>query len=114
MYPPRKILFPLDFSNRCTAIAPMVAEFRNRFHASLTLLHVLPREADDEERIDAQEDMNVFAESHFSGMPLCRALTQGDAAQEILKFAEEHQTELIMMPTHGYGPFRRLLLGSVT
>jgi nucleotide-binding universal stress UspA family protein len=113
MYPPRKILFPLDFSNRCTAIAPMVAEFRNRFHASLTLLHVLPGGAADEDRIDAQEDMNVFADSHFSGMPLCRSLTQGDAAQEILKFAEEHQTDLIMMPTHGYGTFRRLLLGSV-
>jgi nucleotide-binding universal stress UspA family protein len=113
MYPPQKILFPIDFSQRCAAIAPMAACFARRFHAAPTLLHVLPEDATDEQRIEAQEDLNVFADSHFSGMPVCRALLQGDAGKEIIEFAHEHKIDLIMMPTHGYGPFRRLLLGSV-
>jgi nucleotide-binding universal stress UspA family protein len=31
-----------------------------------------------------------------------------------VEFATEEHADLIMMPTHGYGPFRRLLLGSIT
>ncbi len=38
----------------------------------------------------------------------------GDPAQVITAFAHTQGVDLIMMPTHGYGPFRRLLLGSVT
>jgi nucleotide-binding universal stress UspA family protein len=113
MYPPKKILFPIDFSQRCAAIAPMVAGFARRFHAAPTLLYVLPKDAIDEQRIEAQEDLSVFADSHFSGMPVCRALLQGDAGKEIIESAHEHKIDLIMMPTHSYGPFRRLLLGSV-
>ena len=38
----------------------------------------------------------------------------GDPAQMITRFAHANGVDLIMMPTHGYGPFRSLLLGSVT
>jgi K+-sensing histidine kinase KdpD len=31
----------------------------------------------------------------------------------IAEYAESEHFDLIMMPTHGHGPFRRLLLGSV-
>jgi nucleotide-binding universal stress UspA family protein len=113
MYPPKKILFPIDFSQRSAAIAPMVRDFVRQFHAAPTLLHVLPEDATDEQRIEAQEDLNVFADSHFQGMSVCRGLLQGDPRKEIIGFAHEHIIDLIMMPTHGYGPFRRLLLGSV-
>ena len=34
--------------------------------------------------------------------------------RQIVDCAHEQQADLIMMPTHGYGPFRALLLGSVT
>jgi nucleotide-binding universal stress UspA family protein len=30
------------------------------------------------------------------------------------EYANQEHVDLIMMPTHGYGPFRRLLLGSIT
>jgi nucleotide-binding universal stress UspA family protein len=113
MYPPKKILFPIDFSQRSAAIAPMVRDFVRQFHAAPTLLHVLPEDAIDEQRIEAQEDLNVFADSHFQGMSVCRGLLQGNPGKKIIAFAHEHIIDLIMMPTHGYGPFRRLLLGSV-
>ena len=43
-----------------------------------------------------------------------RVVVEGDAAQAIDEYARENGTDLIMMPTHGYGLFRTLLLGSVT
>ena len=41
MFPPKKILFPVDFSVRCTDAARMVETFSGHFQAELTLLHVV-------------------------------------------------------------------------
>jgi nucleotide-binding universal stress UspA family protein len=38
----------------------------------------------------------------------------GDPAAAIVTYAGENEGRVIVMPTHGYGPFRRFLLGSVT
>jgi hypothetical protein len=38
----------------------------------------------------------------------------GDPAHAITDFVASNKVDLVMMPTHGYGPFRQLLLGSVT
>ncbi len=113
MFPPRRILFPVDFSERSIAAAPAVASFARHFHAGLTLLHVLPPRASDDLRLRAQEDLGAFGWPLFSGMNSCQALVEGDPATEILGYAHDHKVDLIMMPTHGYGPFRRFLLGSV-
>src|ERR1035438_10815900 len=37
----RKILFPVDMSDSCTAAAPFVATMAKKFQAEVTLLHVL-------------------------------------------------------------------------
>jgi nucleotide-binding universal stress UspA family protein len=39
---------------------------------------------------------------------------EGDPATQIITIAHDEQAGLIVMPTHGYGPFRRFILGSVT
>jgi nucleotide-binding universal stress UspA family protein len=43
-----------------------------------------------------------------------RVVLEGDPARTIVEYAAAEQCDLIVMPTHGYGPFRRFLLGSVT
>lgn len=43
-----------------------------------------------------------------------RVVLEGDAALEIVEYARVEKAGLIVMPTHGYGPFRRFILGSVT
>lgn len=41
------------------------------------------------------------------------AIVPGRPAVEIVRYAEEHGADLIVMGTHGYGTVRRFLLGSV-
>jgi nucleotide-binding universal stress UspA family protein len=41
-------------------------------------------------------------------------MADGDPALQIACYAKKNKVDLIMIPTHGYGPFRQLLLGSVT
>jgi nucleotide-binding universal stress UspA family protein len=41
-------------------------------------------------------------------------LLEGDAARSIVDLAHAEHMDLIVMPTHGYGRFRRFILGSVT
>ena len=39
MFPFRKILFPVDYSEPCEAVVPYVKEMMRRFSAHLTLVH---------------------------------------------------------------------------
>jgi nucleotide-binding universal stress UspA family protein len=48
------------------------------------------------------------------GMPVRHVVMEGDVAQSIVDLAHSEKVGLIVMPTHGYGRFRRLVLGSVT
>jgi nucleotide-binding universal stress UspA family protein len=41
-------------------------------------------------------------------------LVEGDPARKIVEYAHAERVNLIALPTHGYGPFRRFILGSVT
>ena len=113
MFNPRRILFPVDFSEPCVAMAPLAAAIAKHYHAGLTLLHVLPANPTDEHRVQAREDLSAFAWPYLAGMSTTQTTVEGDPAGEILKYAHDQRAELIMMPTHGYGPFRRFLLGSV-
>lgn len=114
MYPPKKILFPTDFSERSAALAPIVVEFTRRFNAALTLLHVALLE--EEQSPDVRLRIDAFAAIELAGARTeCPVITSDlDAGEEIVRFAQKRQIDLIMMPTHGYGVFRRLLFGSVT
>ena len=123
-----KILFPVDMSDNCTATAPFVAALAKKFNAELTLLHVLEIPpayftdwygymslVDTQAIRDARQgEFDGYLKDRFAGLRVGRVLEEGDPSRVIIKFAEEHATDLIMMPTHGYGVFRSLLLGSVT
>jgi len=43
-----------------------------------------------------------------------RVSREGSPAHHIVEYAKQHGVDLIVMATHGYGPWRRFLLGSVT
>lgn len=115
MFPPRRILFPVDFSGRCSAVVPSVEAFARKFDSELTLIHVdnlLPLEGvvhSPEIQLD-----EFAARDEFKGLSVHTSIAIGDPATEITRFAHDHKSDLIIMPTHGYGTFRRFLIGSVT
>lgn len=114
-----KILIPIDFSERCLGAARFAIPLAERFHSEITLLHVAPApgadwdlNAEREERIKKQ--LRDFLCAAFAHLDVKRILRTGPPAQEIVAYAREDRSDLIMMPTRGYGAFRQLLLGSVT
>jgi nucleotide-binding universal stress UspA family protein len=50
----------------------------------------------------------------LTGLRVDRIAEGGDPALRITAFAQAHDVDLIMMPTHGVGTFRSFLVGSVT
>lgn len=42
-----------------------------------------------------------------------RAVLTGVPDREIVRYARDHEADLLVVGTHGYGPFKRLILGSV-
>jgi nucleotide-binding universal stress UspA family protein len=125
----QKILFPIDMSESSTATAPFVAAMAKKYNAEITLLHVLEMPSglipdwyggavpviDTTAIWQAEtEAAQTYLMDGFEGLKVHRVVVEGDAAQAIDEYARENGTDLIMMPTHGYGLFRTLLLGSVT
>jgi nucleotide-binding universal stress UspA family protein len=125
-----KILLPVDFSERAVSAASCAKPLACHFHAELILLHVLPpiqyqygpAELGGALLSDiyfnraelADRDLAGFLADEFAGLRVTRLVRDGDPAGEIVAFAHEQAVDLIIMPTHGYGPFRRYILGSNT
>ncbi len=123
------ILFPVDFSDRSRAAAPFVLSLAQRYEASVIVLHAIqpppPLYAGMNtvypETIDfsgIQQDLEVqlraFADAELPKLDVKCVVELGDPASIITQYADANQVGLIAMPTHGYGAFRRALLGSVT
>jgi nucleotide-binding universal stress UspA family protein len=128
MFTIKHILFPVDFSERICGAVPFVEAMARRFGARVTMMGVAPPIPyggmvdpsgvfimdPDELKDDLQGRLNRTYLREFSNIPVQRIADVGDPAELITQFAHSEGVDLIMMPTHGYGPFRRLLLGSVT
>jgi nucleotide-binding universal stress UspA family protein len=127
MFTIAKILLPIDFSARSTDAADAAAAVAERFGSEIVLLHVLtpgfnlPLPTSAQMRMlhglareDAEEQMKEFRSNEWRHLGVKRVLQEGDPARQIVEYAGSEHIDLIMMPTHGYGPFRRLLIGSVT
>ncbi len=114
----KRILFPIDFSEQTYATAPFVDAMASRFRARLVLLCVVPGESALIDAAPLMEDleprMDGVFRKEFAHLDVERVVELGDPAEVIARFADTQGVDLIMMPTHGYGPLRRLLLGSVT
>jgi len=118
MFPPKKILFPVDFSERCHSAARMVEIFTGHFEAELTLAYVLEPRTYNDILVDAsgisEQQLSAYLADELKHFNVRRVMLDGDPAREIVHLAHTGKFDLIMLPTHGYGAFRRLMLGSVT
>jgi nucleotide-binding universal stress UspA family protein len=127
MLPFKKVLFPVDYSERNRSVVPHVREMVSHFAMPLTLLHTygvsaLPytdlavADPDWPEVVRAREEkfLREFAAQSFPGEKVDCIVSEGDAASAIDKTVRQQGIDLVMLPTHGRGPVRRFLLGSVT
>jgi nucleotide-binding universal stress UspA family protein len=124
----KEVVFPVDFSQRSVEACPYVAAVTRRFGAKLTLLHVVesaPPPSSPSDPLDtASETLRVrqqaannalaaFQQQYIPHVPSEAVVLAGDPAACIVTYAGDSKDRLIVMPTHGYGLFRKMLLGSV-
>jgi len=130
MFSMERILTPVDFSERSVGAARYAEALARHFGAESTLLHVLPpphyefssmevggalvNELFEARTAQVKKELETFLAGECPGWNPRRVLLEGDPAREIVEYARANNVDLIVMPTHGYGPFRRFILGSVT
>jgi nucleotide-binding universal stress UspA family protein len=123
----RNILFPVDFSDRCAQTARAVAAIARQFEGRVTLFHAIgdyeglytPDAPSADEwikwlRETAAARLLSFGSPCLDDFVVARQVADGEPAWAITDYATQHGIDLIAMPTHGGGMFRRFLLGSVT
>ena len=138
MKPIRTILFPTDFSQAATEMAPYATEMAERFHSNVIVLHAFDAVRDyvlassyeatygsepivipytgilQELRNERQRRLEQFARDQFLTVEHAVKIVDGNPASVIELVAHNENADLIVMPTRGIGKFRRLLLGSIT
>ncbi len=130
-----RILFPVDFSATSQSMNAEVEWLANAFQSEVTLLHVFeiplswygspigeaplvaePPLLDQSFFTDQMNALREKLNSYALAIPenrIQRIVLEGDPAYQIKKKVEDLNIDLIVMGTHGYGPWRRLLAGSV-
>jgi nucleotide-binding universal stress UspA family protein len=127
MAPITNILFPVDFSASCVAMASYVKRAATMFGAKVSLMYAFDpashngfelyllrggAEIAEEHQTVGREKLNSFLQAEFPIPDYQRIVVGGDAATEITEVAK-NGFDLIIMPTHA-GTFRRMLIGSTT
>ncbi len=121
----RHLLVPLDGSGLAEAVLPATASLAERLGASVTLLHIMERDApasvhgehhltDDREAARYLED--VERRLALRDRPVSRHVHQareGNVALAIVWHAEELQADLVVLSTHGRGGLRNLVVGTI-
>jgi nucleotide-binding universal stress UspA family protein len=119
----------VDFSERSAGAARYARALAAQFGCDLVLLHVISplqfefgamdiggymlAELYQNRVAQAGEELAQFLCQELRGPHVERLVLEGDIARRIVEQAHE-RGGLIVMPTHGYGPFRRFILGSNT
>jgi nucleotide-binding universal stress UspA family protein len=126
----RRILVPTDFSEHSRKALMYAAAFAEKFGAEITLLHVYqnlpvfqPDAATGGPSIIPPVDQltgpvhaaleREIRESNLQGLGVRHEMREGAPHEEIVQFAKDKETDLIIMGTHGRGWLAHVLLGSV-
>jgi nucleotide-binding universal stress UspA family protein len=123
----KKILFPIDFSESTHKLIPYVLTLAQAFKSQIHLLYVVrdfqylssfhvPHPSLDQLEAEVLENAQKMiirtGEENFPPGFVTRVI-RGDAAGEIIRYAEAEKIDLIIMGTHGRKGLDRTLFGSV-
>ncbi len=121
----RRILVPLDGSELAEQALPHANAVAQAFNASVELLQVVPipeegsSAADrpvgwEAEVAEAREYLGGIATRFAQAGIECHSnVTSGSVADEILRFCEDAECDLIVMSTHGRSGLGRWVYGSI-
>ena len=117
MAPLGKILLPVDLSERSLDAARQAEVLARHFHSDVTVLHVVDPPEQESGRFEPggvkARELEMLLARDFTGASISRIVRDGSPAREILDLAGSNGVDLIVMASHGYGPFQSFLMGSV-
>jgi nucleotide-binding universal stress UspA family protein len=113
----KKIFLGMDFSDHAHHALKYALSFAREYNAELTLLHVSEhRPSSDELQRDNAEAMRELEQSYPRGAHKSSlvkfVLRSGKPFQQIIEFATEAQTDLVVMGVRGHGSLDSALFGS--
>jgi universal stress protein A len=115
----KKILVPIDFSETSKRVLEFGRLLADACGASLHLLHVIgyplaTAQTVDHERHDACSRLDALLDStDRDERHATTSCEVGTPAHEIVRYATEHETDLIVMGTHWHGPTFHMATGSI-
>jgi len=130
----KSILTPIDFSENASIIADAAIYIAGKFGASLHFVFVVQEFEDysgfmsppvnmlnlkEEILVSAQLQMESFLKENKekckkAGIPSVESkVLSGDITEEILNYQQSNNCNLIVMGTHGYKGFERIIFGSI-
>jgi nucleotide-binding universal stress UspA family protein len=120
-----RILVPLDGSQLAETVMPLACSLANQLLATLVLFHVVekkaPQQVHGESHLQTAEEARSYLQAMAENLS-CKGtqavidvheVQESGVAQTIRDHAEELNTNLIIMCTHGSGGLRDLFLGSI-
>lgn len=121
--PDTKTVIPVDFSEACTSALKDLLDGHSQ--DNIHLVHVTAftvyaaggeliasEEVDQARREQVQDHAKTFLETNGWSRYSLEVLF-GDPGTQIVDYAERLKADLIVVPSHGYHGWRRLILGSV-
>lgn len=125
----RSILVPIDFSDHSLEALRYASYLAEMEGARLDLVHVIEEAMHPAfyntgvlSVYDVQPDLDAVAQLHLRRLyreadgPACEVRFEaipGHPAREIVRYAEEHDSDLIVMATHGLAGLEYFFIGSV-
>ena len=124
----KKILCAVDFSDMSSKVADYAQTIAKSMNSTVKVVYVAPSLSQyvgfhvpptsienfvGEIVSGAEKTMDIFIQENFSESEATGQVLTGYAAEEILKYADQENMDMIIMGTHGRKGIDRVLFGSV-
>jgi nucleotide-binding universal stress UspA family protein len=125
----RRVLCPVDFSPSSLVALGFAVDMARQIHAAVTVLHVIDWPTEGEPLAhardaapeylsflldDGRDRLKTAVPSEASDVQVTEVVVAGRAKREVLRYASEHDSDIILMGAQGRDGFGLTLLGSTT